>query len=359
VIIDNHAHILPAHDSLADWDFTNREEQSRHAQRLLYVMRSRAVRCMSDDAVAPDAWRGLWAENRAGQWEGCQEVGFRYEDGKYIWEENGISYYVPAWEAAPPEKLIALMDVVGIDQAVIQTPRNINRYLACAARKYPGRLLPLAAVEESSASASVGVDALHSRIEDLGLRGLYFDPLPGWEGFENFHTEKYAVFWREVAALHIPVYFGGNFKPWHFAEMLPRVREWVVRFPHIVRVLVHGFPPELFLTDDGLVRVPDVVRDIMLDYDFYVEVLPLAHRHYRHPRALEVIRALYDEFGPERLLWGSEFIKGGAPHTPANYAVRLHFLEVHCSFMSQRDLALILGENARRIFGAAGCRNCR
>ena len=68
-----------------------------------------------------------------------------------------------------------------------------------------------------------------------------------------------------------------------------------------------------------------------------------------------IIRRVFDTFGPERLVWGSEFVTfnvAGPPFTAARYKEHISYLERRCSYMTGDDLALILGDNLAAVFNA-------
>ena len=78
------------------------------------------------------------------------------------------------------------------------------------------------------------------------------------------------------------------------------------------------------------------------------------HRDPRQHRQLrshdEVIRLLYDAFGPTKLIWGSEFAAYNLVGTPERYAQSLNYMRRRCDYMTQDDLRLIHGGNLQRVF---------
>ena len=86
----------------------------------------------------------------------------------------------------------------------------------------------------------------------------------------------------------------------------------------------------------------------------YLELLPWAHRIYLHERTDELIKVVYDTFGPTKFTWGTEFIKAAFPHTVEHYAELRSYFELRCPYMSAEDIALIQGGNLQRLFGLAG-----
>ena len=70
---------------------------------------------------------------------------------------------------------------------------------------------------------------------------------------------------------------------------------------------------------------------------------------YPYSDALWMVRKLYEHYGPERLCWGSDY------PVVLGYMTYQHALEAfrtHCTFVSDRDKALILGENLARLLQA-------
>jgi Amidohydrolase len=333
--------------------------------------RPRAVTASGESA--PDAWKLLWDQQRPYSWSGRTEVNLRVEGERFVWDKDAVTYSAPVRTATDPDHLVGLMDAVGVDMAVLHASLPYNRYYGRVARAYPGRFLPVGYVKfDEDVPATVA--ALDAAVQD-GMVGVYQNPLPGWSGFSDFHTARFDPLWREVDRRKLPVYTMGwvsaaadyagvvdgvytpnsgqaGFVPAgsDYAGMIPKLKEWSERFPTISRVLVHGLPPQVLL-DGGRFRVSDLLNRLVGDYDTYIELLPWAQRNYEHPRTDEMIEALYDTFGPAKLVWGSEFIKAAFPHTVEHYAELKGYFAAHCPYMPTEDVALILGGNLQRLFG--------
>jgi hypothetical protein len=99
------------------------------------------------------------------------------------------------------------MDAVGVDKTVLHASLPTNRYYGRVARAYPGRFLPVAYLPYEE-DVDVLVAALTTAVDD-GMVGLYQNPLPGWGGFNDFHTPRYDALWREVERRKLPVYTMG------------------------------------------------------------------------------------------------------------------------------------------------------
>ena len=61
-----------------------------------------------------------------------------------------------------------------------------------------------------------------------------------------------------------------------------------------------------------------------------------------------IVRKLYEHYGPERLCWGSDY-----PVVRFNmtYQHALEAFRTHCTFVPEKDQALILGGNLARLLG--------
>ena len=348
MIIDSHAHLHPSDADLADWDFPNDAAALRNHQRVLHVYRQPAGLTGAGETVR-DAWKLLWKDQHPLSWEGRTDVNFRLVDGKFAWDKDGVTYTTAIRPAADAALLIKLMDAVGVDKAVLHASLPNNRFYGRATRAYPGRFLPLAYLKYEDDIESI-LAALDAAVKD-GMVGLFQNPLPGWRGYDDIHATRFDPLWREVERLELPVYAMGYAPMADYPAMLPSLKAWIERFPSIKRVLVHGFPTQVLL-EDGKYRVTDLVKGLVNDYDTLVELLPWAHSVYRHERTDELIKVLYDAFGPTKFTWGTEFIKASPPHTPEHYAELKGYFESRCSsYMSAADIALILGGNLQRLFG--------
>ncbi len=60
----------------------------------------------------------------------------------------------------------------------------------------------------------------------------------------------------------------------------------------------------------------------------------------------ELFRSIYNAFGATRLFWASDF---PASRDLLTYRQAIEVLRTHCSFVTERDLALILGDNLNRL----------
>ena len=187
------------------------------------------------------------------------------------------------------------------------------------------------------------------------MSGLYYT-LSGFfhNGYgEYFSDEAFYPFWDAVAALQIPVFwvFLGDSPVGGFKEEMGLFRKWLERYPHIPSVLVHGLPTAFFADAQDRIIIPDYMLEILRDYPVYSEVLyPIGwggKSEYPYTRAQNHIRALYEQLGPERLVWGSDM-----PNVEryCTYRQSLSYIE-HCDFLGPDDRRKILGGTMRALCG--------
>jgi hypothetical protein len=351
MIIDSHAHLHPSQADLEDWDFDGTADALRQQQRILAIYHRPAGVTDSGETVK-DAWKLFWDQDQPNSWAGFKDVRFRIEEEKFVWEKDGVTYRAPVRPAADAAKLIGLMDATGVDKAVLQASLPYSRFYGRMMRAYPGRFLPFGILQDDG-EIDDAVTALHAMVED-GLTGVYQNPKPGWPGYDDYHTPRFDPVWKEVERLKLPVYAMG-FAPTdgNYTADLENCKVWMDRYPTITRVLVHGFPPKALLDETGKFRVTDLMKRVTNDFPTYLELLPWAMGSYTHDRTDEMVKVVYDTFGPTKFCWGTEFIKAAAPHTPEHYAEMQGYFETHCPYMSAQDRALILGDNLARAFGVA------
>ena len=129
-------------------------------------------------------------------------------------------------------------------------------------------------------------------------------------------------------------------------------RRWLERYGDIPTVLVHGIPTSRFAGEDDRIEFPDYFAGIMDEYPVHAEVLfPLiwgGQMDYPYARAERHLEQIYDRFGSERLIWGSDM-----PNVErfCTYRQTLTYILHHCEFLTEADRRMIFGENILRLMG--------
>ena len=153
-VVDCHGHIFPPLAGACG--FPSAEAHLVHQQRAMHVHGNQPYRRLRDHAVTTE--RHLWRADDPSEAGRATDVGFRVgRFGRFEWERDGERYYVqflpPHMEdlSAPPEGMVVEMDYAGVGTVVLQNDHiygNLAEYFAEAARRWPGRFVGLAQVDE-------------------------------------------------------------------------------------------------------------------------------------------------------------------------------------------------------------------
>lgn len=350
VIIDGHAHVFPYLGGACGW-----KSVAAHKAALQDSMLSAArpgVKYGSTEA------KGVLPGEPS-------DVRFRVgKFGRFEWSEGGTDYYrqymPPSLQdqTASPEFMLAQMDHAGIDMAVLQNAKlygKLNDCFAECARSYPDRFIGLAEITELEADRESEIQRLRHAIRDLGLKGIYYEATrflgagdPG-----GFNDTKFDIFWREVSNLEVPVHWSvvsSRMPAGLYMEQMRLFSAWADRFPDIASVVVQALFARPF-RKNGEVRFPEELLAIFKKPNVFAEVTypisagPLGW-DYPYPQFRELVRQQYEEFGAQKLVWGSDM-----PNVERNctYRQSLCYLKDYCDFINLKDMGLILGGNMARI----------
>jgi len=241
----------------------------------------------------------------------------------------------------PLELLVEYMDEHGVDRAVIVQPMypgEDNGYVADCAAAQPERFTAVCVVDPTKPGAE---DRLDYWVRVRGCRGLRLRPRFPAEGAVFGDPATYPL-WERARALGIAVNLLAN------PEHLPAAARLAGRFPEVPILIDHmGHPsveagvqsPE-FQALLALAAHPNVYIKVSGFYYYSRQRYPYADCH-------DLVRAVYDRFGPARLLWGSDF-----PHILLKTGYRRSLLmpQREFSFLHRADLDLMMGQNAARLY---------
>ena len=208
----------------------------------------------------------------------------------------------PVWYE-PVETLVAQMDAAGVAQAVLVQllGQTDNAYLESCRERYPGRFASVVAVDVTAADACALLAALAGR----GHSGVRLRPDARSPG-----TDPFAI-WRAARTAGLAVSCVGNserFASPEFGELLDAVPGLPIVLEHLggssdpasvdgelcERVLALAEHANVYLKVPGLGEL--VPRP---------KVLPGSGRTL--DAALAELYEVVERFGPERLMWGSDF----------------------------------------------------
>ena len=253
----------------------------------------------------------------------------------------------------PPEELLPMMDAAGVSQAVLLANSITDLELNVrAVKEHPGRFAAAMTLPQGP-EAPEKLRAWHER----GLTAVKFElseglgyTNPGW--YPDFRLDDpamepvYALAGELGVTITVdPGPVGGRT---YQAEALEEV---TAAFPSTRFVVCHLGFPDVPMEDElrralwhrmaSLARRPNVWFDFAALTDFCREEAPA------FPTPPKLVRAFLDEFGADKLLWGTD--APGALRA-ASYG-RLLRLYADSPLFTAGEKALLLGENARRAYG--------
>src|SRR5262245_4833878 len=355
-IVDCHAHIFPPLAGASG--FRTVAEHLVHQQRAMHVHGNQPYRRLRDHAVVTE--RPLWRADNPSEKGRATDVGFHVgRSGRFEWECNGEGQYVQFLPphmhdlSQPPEVMVAEMDYAGVGTVVLQNDHiygHLADYFSEAARRWPGRFIGLAQVDEPFGFRDAELRALEDQVERLRMRGLYFTMTAFFRnGYRTLPDDPtFDPLWRAVSRLALQV-FRAHSAPSpagaHRDEMR-RLRRIIDRHESIRHVLVHGVPTGLYADDADRLAWPREVADLLDGGPVWTEVLyPIAwggRMPYPYARAQAHFRQTYERFGPRKLLWGSDMPNVGRYCT---YRQALGYLWDYADFLSTEDRRRIFREN--------------
>lgn len=233
--------------------------------------------------------------------------------------------------------LIALMRANEVARTVLIQVihyRWDNSYLADVLRRYPALFRGVCRVNPEDPKAP---DEL-SRLTEQGFHGVRLSPAANAHG-DWICGPLMPPVWRRCAQLRVPM-----------TLLIP-----VIRLPDIVPLLDAN--PELTVVIDHMadcpVNRPDLL-ELLLALARYPRLFvkishmwSLSHQPYPYLDAQEMVKRLYDRFGPERLMAGTDW-----PIAPEllSYAQRIALYRDHLSFLSPRDREWIVYRTVQRVW---------
>jgi L-fuconolactonase len=250
----------------------------------------------------------------------------------------------PHW-FEPIESLLFQMDRNGVERAVLIqfNGQTNNDYLFECARRYPGRFAVVVCVDHASPRAVEELERLAAR----GASGVRLPP------FARSVGDDPLAIWRAAARLGLSVSCGGesvDFATEEFAELvrilsgLPIVLEHLGSVNHPDgqdapyetrrKVFSLGRFPNVHIKVHGVGEIAERPYPFVEPYPFLGKVPP-------------IMEMAYEAFGPERMMWGSDFPPVSSRE---GYQNALRFTLDRFAGKSDEARDQIFGGTARRVF---------
>lgn len=247
----------------------------------------------------------------------------------------------------PVEVLIQQMHRTEIDAAVLMqhSGQYDNTYLLDCVREFPGVLAAAVVLDTSQLDAGDQLATLQSQ----GAAGLRLNPTTRSPGADPL------AIWRRAGELGVPVSVLGSqadFDSAEFRSLLSEVPEIQVVVEHLG---TRGKTGSAYTPEEAA-----GVFSLAAFGNVHMKFHGLAEFTPRHPdrtskdpfaRPLRPhLQMAYEAFGPDRLLWGSDYPPVSAREGLAN---SLHYPqdELRRLGASDPDLEQMFGSNAARLFG--------
>lgn len=271
-----------------------------------------------------------------------------------------IDSHTHAWEIWPYEPEVAGCDVHGqvehllwemdrseVDKAVLvcaridHNPYN-NDYIAEQVKAYPDRLIQFADVDCSWHEAyhtPGAAERLAAAAEKYNLKGFthYLK-----SDFDWFESADGIAFFEKAAELNLIASLALG------ASWQPALRRLAERFPGVTFLCHHmaGCRTGAAAKD----TVPEVLQSAALP-NIHIKLsgfhyVSSVEWDYPYSDTFWIVRKLYEHYGPERLCWASDY---PPVKLSMSYRQSLEVVRKHCTFISESDMALILGGNMQRL----------
>jgi predicted TIM-barrel fold metal-dependent hydrolase len=256
-------------------------------------------------------------------------------DPKYPWAKETTN---PPKEDATGETLLKLMEANGVIGTVIVQYigyRWDNSYARDVIRRYPKKFLGVCRVNPESPAAP---DDLERLVKEEGWRGVRLSPSANASG-DWIGGPLMPPLWRRTQQLKIPLLMLTS------TTRLPQTGKLIEQHPDMDVCIDHmadcplGRPEELQKLLD-LARYPRVFVKISHTWSISKEEYPYRDTH-------DQVKKVYDAFGPQRLMWGTDW---PLVERACGYAKAQAIVRDEMKFLNDEDKRWILGRTVERLW---------
>jgi predicted TIM-barrel fold metal-dependent hydrolase len=267
---------------------------------------------------------------------------FEADGGTRPWpkNENRGAPLRPSWSA---EEMLASMDAIGVDRAVIVPPtwagdHNETAFEACA--NHPDRFAIMGRFDPFAAGAPERLEQWLSQPHMLGIRMSSRWGTTPQTFLEVLDDGSLDWYWAACGRLGIPLML-------LLGDQVKRIDSIAVRYPGLRMIVDHmatsagSTPAEAFKAIDDLVslaRHAGVHVKVSTGPNRSQQAFPFADVH-------PYFRKVYEAFGPRRMLWAADITQ----LTKNTYSECLRFFQEGLPFLSAGDKEWILGKTAAAV----------
>jgi predicted TIM-barrel fold metal-dependent hydrolase len=266
------------------------------------------------------------------------------------------------------EQLLALMDRHGIEHACLVQRGHVygydNSYIIDSAQRYPERFHPVVILDTQDERSAGTYRTMVRESRVAGFRMANSRPWildTGWMSCPNA-----LEIWHACADLGTPmtlIVFDNQ-----LSYVLPLIKLLALRFPDLPVILDHGampfgisqyevalreeagetvvMPPPPHYGIDGTISIFQDVPNIF----FKITEINMERLVKAGVRSQDLIRAMVDWFGPERLIWGSDV----GQSMLWNYDEKVMMAREATTRLTPAEASAFLHDNAARIYRLDG-----
>jgi predicted TIM-barrel fold metal-dependent hydrolase len=261
-------------------------------------------------------------------------------DPKYPWPKEVKD---PPKEDALPETLLELMKTNGVEKTVIVHPIHYRwdcRYCADVIKANPEKFMGVCRVDPEADSAA---DDLTRWVRDHKYHGVRLSPAAGSAGDWINDKKRMDRILDKAAELKVPllVLCGTGRLP-DVATVLERHRDNLdVSIDHMADCPIDQ--PDELKKLLALAKLPRVFVKIS-------HLWSLSKQKYPYKDTHEMVKRIYDAFGPKRLMWGTDW---PLVEKHCGYAKALTLYREEIEFFTAEDRRWILGGTALKLWSFA------
>ncbi len=258
-------------------------------------------------------------------------------DPRYPWPKDLAK---PPKEDALPSELLRLMKAHGVEKTVIVHVIHYRwdcRYAGDVIKSNREKFMGVCRVDPTAESAATD---LNHWVRDFGFHGVRLSPAAGPEGdWINARTRMDRI-WGRAAEFKIPMCI---LCP---STRLPDVAKVIDRHRDSLNVCIDHMA-------DCPIDQPDELKKLLALAKFPRVFVKISHlwslskQNYPYRDTNDQVKRLYDQFGPKRLMWGTDW---PAVESFCGYAKALALYRHEIGFFTKEDRRWILGATALKLW---------
>jgi predicted TIM-barrel fold metal-dependent hydrolase len=256
-------------------------------------------------------------------------------DPRYPWAKETKS---PPKEDKTAEMLLDLMKKHGVARTVIIQVihyRWDNSYLADVLKQYPTMFHGVARVNPEDPASP---DHLSKLVKEQRFRGVRLSPGAGAAG-DWINGPLMPPLWERCQKLKVPMTILAP------VTRMPDIAKLADKYPDLTMVIDH-------MADCPIDR-PDLLK-LLIDLKRYPKLFvkishtwSLSKQQFPFRDTFAHVKALYDHFGPKRLMWGTDW---PVSEHRATYPQTLEIVRDHMDFLNEDDKSWMLSKTIERVW---------